>query len=614
MNARKSSLVALLGTLTVTPGLILAQDEAPVVEDTDSSSIFGDPLFVNGREITEMEIKRYLCYGKGRNALESRRLGLLMDQERELRVEAAREEALDGMYADAEVVPFYDELDEAQRAAVDAKVKELLAYMEVDLAVHRKTIEDNEAEFIERYPTLDPDTETRRAYESVAWYEDQVLQTMNFDAMFFPGHPDGWPDITIESIHQGAPGVDLIGDYATHYELRAEEALEQGLDYVPPEDEMMMSLLRDYVMSGLASLVDIRTQVDGLPPEILMTVEGGGFFAELRTEDVYQEMKHVFNEEDVKQAKQFLALQEAARQKLTEAETLVPIEEFRQQLDGWLAQMEGSLFNWSFIALQGHMFPSVEAYTDHLYMVESFKRMIEPQLDRSEGVPSVIKAHMPFIEVVMGIGRCQSEVLLVSAFDFPNYKWKENGWERAEEHAFELRGRIDGYLDELAVQEAERKRVTDLGENFEPENELLPFDRWWSDLLDLESEWWDPPMPVSGKMPPALGLRNRGRFSGEPATRNDFKRTLGESSYSFFLTNDSVVDKVFFDLEPGTVGGPYKGPWGYYLIYLKKRVAPTNRVDLAVEQKYQMVAEDYVRDAYQRFAHECLEAAEVSGL
>ena len=121
-------------------------------------------------------------------------------------------------------------------------------------------------------------------------------------------------------------------------------------------------------------------------------------------------------------------------------------------------------------------------------------------------------------------------------------------------------------------------------------------------------------MPISGKMPPALGLRNRGRFSGEPATRNDFKRTLGESSYSFFLTNDSVVDKVFFDLEPGTVGGPYKGPWGYYLIYLKKRVAPTNRVDLAVEQKYQMVAEDYVRDAYQRFAHECLEAAEVSGL
>lgn len=630
MTARTTPLVALLGLLASVPSTVLAQDAldaAPAspaqasaaqngaadADDQDEAALFGEPLVVNGRRITDMEIKRFLCYGKGRNALESRRLGLLMAQEKELREYTERERAIEALFGDAESLPLYEELSEEQRGQVDARVAEALAYMVVRPEAVRAKLDKNAAEFHERYPTLDIDVETMRAYESVAWYEDQVRQTMEFDAMFFPGHPDDWPEITLEAVHAGAPEIDLIADYATHYERRAAEAAELGTE-VEPEDEMMMSLLRDYVMAALASLVEIKTQTDGLPADVLMTIDGGGYFAELKTEDVFQEMKHVFDAEDVARAKKFLALQEAARQKLAEAGVLIPAEEFHEQIAGWLEAMEGSMFNWSFIALQGHQFPSVEAYSDHLYLLESFKRYIADDLDRTNGVPQVIQDHLPFANVVMGIGRCQADVLLVSAFDFPRYEWKENGWAWAEEHAFALRAKIDAYLDALAAQEAERKRVVGLGENFEPDVELFPFDRWWSDLLDLESEWWDPPMPMTGKMPPALGLKNKGRFQGEPMTRNDFKRAIGESSYSFYLENDSVTDKVFFDLEPGTVGGPYKGPWGYYLIYLKKRLAPTNRIDPNNEQKYQMLAEDYTRIAFDDFAHECLASAEVSGL
>lgn len=586
------------------------QGATAAVEASAQASEFGEPLVVGGRRITDMEIKRFLCYGKGRNALESRRLGLLMQQERELRQHDERERLAGEMFSAS-----FDALDEGQKAQVSAAVDEALAYMIVPEEVYRKRLDVDAADFHERYPTLDIDTEIERAYESVQWYEDQVRQTMEFDAMFFPGHPDGWPEITREAIQAGAPNVDLIEDYRVHYEERAEEAAAAGTA-VEPEDEMMMSLLRDYVMGALASLVEIKSQQDGLPPEVLMTVDGGGFHAELRTEDVYKEMKQVFSYQDVADAKHFLALQEAARQKLTALDTLLPQAEFEEMVQGWLAQMEGSLFNWDFIALQGHQFPSIEAYTDHLYLLESFKRHIAADITRGEdgSIPEALKEHLPFCQVVMGIGRCQAQVMLISAFSFPTYRWIEGGWEQAEKKAFALRTEIDEYIEALSTQEAERKRVTDLGENFEPAENLLPFDRWWSNKLDLNSDWWDAPLPTKGKMPPALGLKNKGRFQGEPMTRNDFKRAIGESSYFYYLANDSVTDKVFFDLAPGSVGGPYKGPWGYYLIYLEKRVPPTNRIDLGNDQQFNMVAEDYAREAFQEFAHQCLAEAEVSGL
>ena len=45
------------------------------------SSEFGEPVYVNGRRISDLAIKRFLVYGPGRTSLESRRLRALMDQE-----------------------------------------------------------------------------------------------------------------------------------------------------------------------------------------------------------------------------------------------------------------------------------------------------------------------------------------------------------------------------------------------------------------------------------------------------------------------------------------------------------------------------------------------------
>jgi hypothetical protein len=576
-----------------------------------SDSILGKPLIVDGHRITDMEVKRFLCYGRGYNALDSRRLGVLIRQERELRQYESRNSIAAERHAGAS----FESLTAEQQAEVDVAVASALAYMEYDEVEYTRRIEVHRDKFTERYPSLDLDTETRRAYESVAWYNDQVRQTLEFETMFFPGHPDDWPEITREAIHQGSPNFDLIADYAQHYQWRLEAAEEAG-EPIKREEEMMMSLLRDYVMKALASLVEIKTQTDGLPAEALMTIEGGGFSETLKTEDVFQEMQHVFSPADVYDAKMFLALEYVAKKKLIEAGALRDREEFLAEIRQMQADLEGSMFNWDFLALDGHQFPSIVAYNEHAYLVESYKTLIASQITRTENnnLTPELQAHLPRANVIMGLGRARADVLLISAFDFPRYQWKSDGWAGSDETSGAVRQEIDDYIDYIIEQANEKQSALEEGRNYVKPEDLVGFDQFWSNLLDLKSEYWDPPLPVSGKMPPAMGLKNKGRFTGEATTRNDFRRFVGESPYSEYLHDLSVTDQIFFEMEPGTVGGPYKGTRGYYIVYLKERLAPTNPIDPFTDRHFNMLTDDFARTSFQAFAHQALEEAEVSGL
>jgi len=607
-----SLLPTCLAAVLLTTALQAAQEPVVALSDpAPRASILGEPLIIDGHRITDMEIKRFLCYGRGYNALDSRRLGVLIQQERELRQYETRSSLAAERYAGAS----FDSLTVEQQAEVDVAMASALAYMEYDEAEYTRRTEDHRKQFTDRYPSLDLDTETRRAYESVAWYNDQVRQTLEFETMFFPGHPDGWPEITREAIHQGSPNFDLIADYTQHYQWRLEAAEEAGVP-IKREEEMMMSLLRDYVMRALASLVEIRTQTDGLPPETLMTIEGGGFSEALKTEDVFQEMKHVFSSADVYDAKTFLALEYVAKKKLVEAGVLRDREGFLAEIRQMQEELKDSMFNWDFLALDGHQFPSIVSYNEHAYLVESFKTMIASQLTRTENnsLPPELEAYLPRANVIMGLGRARADVLLLSAFDFPRYKWKEDGWASADQASGAVRQEIDDYIDYIIAQDAESQASLEEGRNYVRPEDLVSFPEFWSGLLDLKSEYWDPPLPVSGKMPPAMGLKNKGRFTGEPTTRNDFRRFVGESPYSEYLHNLSITDKIFFEMEPGSVGGPYKGTRGYYIVYLKENLAPTNPIDPYTDRHFNMLTDDFARTSFQAFAHQALEEAEVSGL
>ena len=80
--------------------------------------------------------------------------------------------------------------------------------------------------------------------------------------------------------------------------------------------------------------------------------------------------------------------------------------------------------------------------------------------------------------------------------------------------------------------------------------------------------------------------------NGEAQTRNDLKRALNESTYSYYLFDENVVDEVFF-LDEGQVGGPYKGPWGYYVVYVVQKLRPTQPVNYRDERQLGLLQEDH---------------------
>ena len=575
-------------------GVTVAQDEGPTSE-------FGEPLVVNGEHISDLEIMRSLVYGPGRNALEARKLEILMQQEVELRRELEAQERFQAGYED---------ISDEQKQAIDAS----FSHLKITRDHAKARIAEQVVDFKERYPTLDPPTETRRAYKTVGWYEDQVFQTMRFDELFFPGHPDDWPELSIEAIHAGSPNFDLIQDYATHYELRAQKAAETG-EPIEPEQDMMMSLLRDYVMGAMNSLVDTRSAIDGIDPELVLEIEGLGVYDEIATREVFEEFKHAFTWRDIADAKRFLALQVAARQKLEFLGVLQDRDEFVDQVRVTREQLSSNMFNWDFIALMGHQFPSQEAYTEHIYLLESFKKVIAEDLQRdgNGNISANLEAYLDHAEVVMGLGRCLTEICFVSAFDFPTNEWRGDNFSEAEQHAVALRKEVDAYIDRLLMAEQEKQAAVGRGENYVWPEDLPSFDRYWSDFLDLNSEFWDPPLPMTGKAAPEMGRKNKGRLNGEPMTRNDYKRAIGESSYYYYLYNTSTTDQVFMEQDEGSVGGPYIAPFGYYIVYLRQRVDPTNPLDMKGDRHFTMVVEDYARNEFTKFAHQALLEAEVTG-
>jgi len=567
-----------------------------------TASEFGDPVVVNGVRISDMAIKRFLVYGPGRNGLDARKLQILMDHEREIRVEEVAEQVA-------------SEMDGASAEDRQAEVAKRMQRYELDMSFVERRLAAEKASFEERFPTLDHEVELRRAYGSGDWYRDQVRQTMEFDQLFFPDHPDSWPMLSVEAIQGGSPQVDLIADYAREYERRLAVSQDSG-EPIVAEQEMMMSLLRDFVMQALWSLAEVKTATQGIPEDLAMLIDGGDWSAEVKTQEVFDEMRVAFSGQDIEDAKVCLALFEAASQKLRSEGVMSSDEDFQTMITAIRDQMANSMFNMDFLALQGHGFPSAEAYEQHLRLVDSFKsgRAAELEIGENGELSPELQAHLPIANGIMGLAKARAEILLVSAFDFPSFSWKESGWESAYERATALRGQVDAYLAELATEAEARAAAVEKGENFAPEKELLPFDRWWTDLLRQNSDYWDPPLPATGKQPPAIGLKNFGAFNEEPMTRNDMKRAIGESEYEHFLANGAIVDAVFFDMEPGSVAGPYRGPKGFYLIYLKGRTRPTNPLNMRTERHQQMIQEDWVRKAFQAYAHEALAAAETSGL
>ena len=551
-----------LALFAASPTPAVSTAGAPPATAQEPTSEFGEPLFVNGERIPDLEIKRFLALGMGRTQLDTAKFGVIVANELVMR-EALGEDISGYVVTQAEL--------DHQFA---------------------KEIED----FKLKYPTLDPDTEIGRAFLHVNLYRAQSEQAMLFDKLFFPVNPEEWPDLTRELVIAGL-NQSWVDDAILSYKTRMEAKEIYGLDEMPGDDPIFVDTLRSVVLEGLNEFSAIDTDDTLMPDGVLMVVDG----TEITVDEIYSMIAPYVTWDKIRDAKRFLVVTALIEDYLagvqvpvgTQGEHKAPtIGEQAPVVDEATAEMEPALItqaqfredwpdegrsyfttlgDYDMLALQVMGFPSLESYALHERLSRSMARALWKETAQDE----VLKATLPHTNQITGAARITCEVILISAYDFPNVKWKENGWEWAESRAAEI------------------KKSLDEGAN-------------WKETLQHFSEFWDPPIPDTGHTP-QFGRHFKGVFTNQ--TRNQLMTSIGESEYSLLLWGSALADDIFFTQERGTVAGPFKGPHGYYIAKHIAKTPPSSPLNLREPVHRDIAADYFVRYELNKLGQSELELA-----
>jgi hypothetical protein len=597
-----------------------AQPQAPEPQESYPGDDLGGPLQVGGTEITEAQIKRFLIYGPLRSAMEWRRINAIIEDEIGRRIagyddQLATWEAIKASGADPGPEPF----------------KYTHEYFQIDDADFEHHYEDKMERFRRRYPTLNEANETRRAYRSVEWYRRELRQEMYFDRCLVPDDTVHWPDLTFEAMREEA-GEILIDDFKESYERRKTQhqtataewqaRVDAGEDAGPEprlgqEDSMYRSILRQIVRDAVLGVTECKSSVDGLPPELLCTMDfdwDGEPELALTVDEIWADVMRFVTRHEIDQARRFLVLIEATRQRLEEEGHLITEEEAAAHLEEIRGKFGSNIFGLGQMAVGAHQFPSVESYAAYMPLLESYRRSAEASIESPPegGLAPVLREHLPMANQVMGLAKVDAEILLVAALDMSDYRWMDDGWNIARKKAEWLKSEIEKNGVAYADYRKRRMEAAAEGTPLEADEDLMEPHDFWSRLLDEHCEFWDPPPPLEGRPGSDHAYKKLGRF-GE-RTRNDMRSLLGESPYQNFLNGGLLTDAVYFKTPIGTVAGPLRGPHGWYLVKVIKRTPPARPLNINDERHVEILKEDWARLTFINYAHDALEAAEVTGL
>lgn len=579
------------------------------------ASEFGEPLIVNGKRIPDNEIKRFLIYTVGKNLVAYHKLGLIVDDELRQRAwRTAVQEAEEAQAGDASMSE--ERLAEVRNGVYERRLAELRAQYAVSDEAFEEEYHRRVHDFEEKYPILDTDAEIARAFGSKHEFTRQLRQQMQFDAVFLPENPADWPDVTVQAFLADPGGGDLLlEDAKQSYEMRSQLMVDRELDRLPPDDDLLLNIHRQIVRDAIYQLVEFRTAAHGLPDDLVLWADAtGDGQADLTvtTEQLWEEVEPLVVERDVRDAKRWWALRTAAEDRMEEEGILLDPAECQAVMDEYESSYTELTFSTEMAVVQQNGFPAVEVFRPYHCMLKGYERAHMGELLDEEGTPTEkLAAHLPIARMIYGLGQVDTEVLLVSAFDIEKNRWKENGWQNAEKKADALLEQIEKHREEYAESKKQEKLSQAMGKPAGPAVTVPDAAVFWSQLLDDNSDWWDPPPPTKGKQTD-LVYKKAGRFGLK--YRNDLMGFMGETPFHDFLWGGLLTDYAFFEQDPGTVAGPFCGPLGYYIIKVVRRVPPSRPLSVSEPKHVERLLEDYFRVAFRDYCQEALRQADVQGL
>jgi len=527
-------------TVPPLPTPVVETPKMGVDPHTLSSKNLGGAMKIHGAEVTENDLRRYLCYGVGGKHLDALKFEIISRQEIAKRKEAGE--------------------DVSALVVSDAEVDKML--------------EKQRKDFLLKYPTLDFPTEVGRAYLSLDVYRDEVRRTLLFDKIFFPEDPEKWPSVTSEAIIMASSGRDFIDDSIESYKARKQMMVDQNLEELPPDDPLLVDTLRSWVLEALNSFSLIQSDVTTLPADTLMIVEG----VPIKVDQVWKVIEPHVTWDQIAHGRRFLALLGVAEHELTKLGMMIPKEEFEANFMPNVPYAN-ALVAYEMVALVLQGFPSMQANVRYERALRSYKKSIAEELASNEK----LQPYLQRANQIAGAAKIDAEVILSSAYDYPNSRWKVDGWKSAETKARSLKKQLDEGAE-------------------------------WGDILELHSDFWDPPMPEVGQKP-QFGMTFKGRFGTH--TRNQFVGDLTESDFTTFVTGRCIADKIFFEQQGGTISDVLEGEKGYYIARVNSRSPAGSGLNLQVPVNRDFLVNFVSMSRFGAFARQLLTDAiakgEVSG-
>lgn len=378
--------------------------DAPAVQAPARDPLLGGPVKVDGKEIPELSMKRFLAHSVGWKQSDRDKFEIILTAELERR-QAAGEDV-------SRLRPTKED--------IDAK------------------IEKDRVDFLLKYPTLDFATEVGRAYLSLDLYREQAAQAMLFDRVFTPEDPDQWPPLTREIVTAEGQGPGLIVDAKESYEARKQRALDEGLPEIPPDDPIWVEYLRGIVIESLLQFSTIETNADKLPADVLLTIDG----RPVAVDQVYQRIRPHVTVDLAADARKFLAIKALVEADLAKKGVLESRADFEKNFAPE-ESFQDTMMRFQMLAMSVQGFPSMEAWVDYSRWFRSFQKTIADDLKDDAKLLTVLGP----CNAITAAAKVNVEVILASAYDDAHVSWKENGWAYAEQRGKEIRKELDAGAD-----------------------------------------------------------------------------------------------------------------------------------------------------------------------
>ncbi len=404
---------------------------------------------------------------------------------------------------------------------------------------------------------------------------DEQASLLLFDRVFIPDDTTKWSEKTVKLLGSegGEEFVDQMMKTLRPPDVEApatEELQDKGLQALvdreikalreparrqpnAPMPPFYRTIFRQWISKALRESSNIQTASDGLPPEVVLTVDG----RPLLTAEAYPNVARRVTAHDRERVVRWMAWATATRQALVKAGVYLPEEEFAKEWQAHVGPYEKTPFSIEVVATAFRRFPSYDLYREYFRLRKSFEWLIEKEVTEQ-----ALLRHRARVQDFLGDGKVDAQVILRPAIDYTDFSWKgPDAFDKAKKEAEEV----------MAALKA--------GTSFEE-----AIDRW--------SQFFEPPPPAPGRQAPQGPRPNRGRFG--PQSKNLLKTLLGESEFEEIVRGYSIGEILFHKAALLEVVGPMRGPLGWYIGRVLERLPGTKTVDFALETTRNLLREDYL--------------------